>query len=129
MTYDGLTLKLYLNGTLESSQTVGGPVNVSTEEFRIGGYNSGPWTMNGVVDEIALYGRALSEAEILAIYNAGAAGKCRVPTPPAIVTQPESRTVVAGDSVMFSVTASGTPPLAYQWSFNGTFIQGATNAT
>jgi hypothetical protein len=37
--------------------------------------------------------------------------------------------VVVGGTAIFSVTASGTPPLSYQWSFNGTNIVGATNTT
>jgi hypothetical protein len=50
-------------------------------------------------------------------------------TPPVIVTQPQSREVLAGSNVTFSVTASGTSPLAYQWKFNGVDISGATSAS
>jgi hypothetical protein len=35
--------------------------------------------------------------------------------------------VVQGAAVTFSVAASGTPPLAYQWQFNGTNVPGVTN--
>ena len=48
-------------------------------------------------------------------------------TPPLITTQPTNQTVTAGSNVTFSVTASGTLPLSYQWSFNGTNLSGATN--
>jgi len=40
------------------------------------------------------------------------------PVAPAITQQPVDRTVVAGQSPQFSVTASGTEPLSYQWYFN-----------
>ena len=46
--------------------------------------------------------------------------------PPAITTQPLSQVVIEGSNVMFSVTASGTLPLGYQWLFNGSPISGAT---
>ena len=46
--------------------------------------------------------------------------------PPAITAQPQSRTNVAGTSAVFSVAASGTTPLSYQWQFNGANISGAT---
>jgi len=46
--------------------------------------------------------------------------------PPAIVTQPASQTVFAGADVAFTVSASGTPPLAYQWRKGTTAISGAT---
>src|SRR5665213_862191 len=49
--------------------------------------------------------------------------------PPSITAQPTNQTVQAGGTASFTVTAAGTPPLAYQWNFNGTNISGATNAT
>jgi hypothetical protein len=45
---------------------------------------------------------------------------------PAIQSQPQSQTVTAGGSALFSVTATGHPALTYQWYFNGTAINGAT---
>jgi serine protease len=48
---------------------------------------------------------------------------------PAITAQPQSATVNAGQSATFTVTATGTGPLAYQWSRNGTAINGATSAS
>ena len=49
--------------------------------------------------------------------------------PPTITTHPQSRTVTAGASVDFSVAASGTALLSYQWRFNGQDMRNATNAT
>ena len=48
--------------------------------------------------------------------------------PPWIISQPTNQTVLAGDTTSFSVSAGGTPPLSYQWNFNGTNIAGATDA-
>src|SRR6185295_2748812 len=48
---------------------------------------------------------------------------------PTITAQPADQTVTAGQSASFSVVASGTAPLAYQWRNNGTNIPGATNAS
>ena len=52
-----------------------------------------------------------------------------IASPPVFVTQPTSQTVTVGDTVTFNVSATGTPPLSYQWNFNGTNISGATNMT
>src|SRR5690606_27748273 len=49
-----------------------------------------------------------------------------VNVPPSITTQPVSQTVNAGANVTFTVSASGTAPLSYQWRFNGANISGAT---
>jgi glucose/arabinose dehydrogenase len=48
---------------------------------------------------------------------------------PSINQQPQSRTVTAGQSATFTVTASGAGPLGYQWQRNGTNIPGATSAS
>ena len=45
---------------------------------------------------------------------------------PTITSQPQSVVVHAHDTALFTVCASGTIPLSYQWSFNGTDISGAT---
>jgi len=42
--------------------------------------------------------------------------------PPTISTQPQSLVVTQGFDATFSVTATGTQPLWYQWRFNGTNI-------
>jgi hypothetical protein len=41
------------------------------------------------------------------------------PTAPSITSQPTNATVAAGGTATFSVTATGTAPLAYQWTNNG----------
>jgi hypothetical protein len=51
------------------------------------------------------------------------------PVVPAITTQPQASTVTAGSSANFTVVASGTAPLSYQWSKGGVAIAGATAAT
>jgi hypothetical protein len=43
-----------------------------------------------------------------------------------ITSQPQFVVVHAHDTASFTVTASGTLPLSYQWSLNGTNISGAT---
>jgi Leucine-rich repeat (LRR) protein len=48
--------------------------------------------------------------------------------PPAVGTQPASRTNVVGTTASFSVNATGTAPLSYQWQFNGANIGGATGS-
>jgi len=52
-----------------------------------------------------------------------------VNTPPVITGQPQSQTVIAGDSATFTVTATGSTPLAYQWRRNGTNVAGATSSS
>jgi glucose/arabinose dehydrogenase len=48
---------------------------------------------------------------------------------PSIIQQPTSLSVSVGQSATFSVTASGTAPLAYQWQKNGVNITNAIQST
>ncbi len=52
-----------------------------------------------------------------------------LPVPPTITQQPASLTVTAGQPASFTVAATGTAPLAYQWQRNGVAIVGATATT
>jgi endonuclease/exonuclease/phosphatase family metal-dependent hydrolase len=63
-----------------------------------------------------LFGSVTSSNAVLLLTNA----------PPAITTQPQNQSVLAGQTATFSVAATGTPPLNYQWFFSGTNIAGAT---
>jgi len=49
--------------------------------------------------------------------------------PPSITSQPANRTVAVGQQATFSVVASGSQPLNYQWQRGTTNISGATSAT
>ncbi|HUB01923.1 MAG TPA: immunoglobulin domain-containing protein [Terriglobales bacterium] len=51
------------------------------------------------------------------------------PVAPSITQQPSNQTVTAGQTAAFSVTATGTAPLSYQWQKGTTAISGATSAT
>jgi hypothetical protein len=51
------------------------------------------------------------------------------PVAPLVVTQPVNQTVMVGQTASFSVTATGTGPMTYQWYKNGAPISGATSST
>lgn len=130
MTYDGAELRLYVNGKLDHGEPLTGPIITTSQPLVIGGSVPGPWDFNGRVDELSLYHRALSAAEISAIFAAGSAGKC-APTAvaPHITQQPQSIVTNANSSVRFSVVASGLPQPGYQWYFANNPLVGQTNAT
>lgn len=79
MTYEPSSnlLCLYVNGQLQPSGTVYNGLVANTNPFYVGGTAdpNNSWRFSGRIDEPAVYGRALSASEILAIYNAGVAGK------------------------------------------------------
>jgi hypothetical protein len=123
--------KLYIDGAEAASSQVGVFSPKTWSNLLIGrrlDAGSG-WKYRGGMDEISLYGRALSGAEIQSVYLAGSDGKCTTPTPPVIFVQPVGSTNDFGASTLLSVLASGTGPLSYQWRKNGTAINEATNSS
>jgi hypothetical protein len=118
---------LYVNGALVAQSNLGVFTPRTTGDFYLG--ERPGWSLNytGLLDEISLYNRALSADEIAAIYQSGSNGKCLLP--PMITSQPASQTTSAYGTTTFQVAAVGSQALAYQWSFNGTNLANATNAT
>ncbi|MBI5770408.1 MAG: immunoglobulin domain-containing protein [Verrucomicrobia bacterium] len=128
--------ELYLNGVWQASGAHGfNPDLSSTATLKLG-HRGNPtdtpgsvdtrgFFLNGALDEVRIYSRALgvTELQTLAVFG------------PVIETQPVAQTVNAGANVTFSVVATGTAPLTYQWKkgttplTDGGGIAGATTAT
>jgi hypothetical protein len=71
-TVEGGEMKLYVNGALLSEAAVPPGIPARNTPIHIGrGLGPVRWEFYGVIDEVALYDRALSASAILAHYNAG----------------------------------------------------------
>ncbi|MBI5101292.1 MAG: LamG domain-containing protein, partial [Nitrospirae bacterium] len=66
----------YLNGVAQTMDSPALSPNTPTHYMSIGG--QGGESFNGRIDEVEIFGRALTADEIAEIYNAGSAGKCFV---------------------------------------------------
>lgn len=62
-TWDGATVKIYIDGVLDTSASRSGTLNVDTRPVYIGG-RSGADFFNGMIRDVRLYNRALSASEI-----------------------------------------------------------------
>jgi hypothetical protein len=90
VTKKGTTVVFYVDGVAYPAP----PYNSGGFVFAVPSY-IGAWfnpfgqvdnSFYGAIDELAVYNRELSAAEVQAIYAAGAAGKCGMATPPAVCT-------------------------------------------
>jgi len=81
-TYDGYALKLYVNGTLENQTEISKAV-VHSASFAIG-YANGLNYFAGQIDEVAVYGRTLTDAEIYAAYLRAGGTDTIPPKPPTV---------------------------------------------
>jgi len=68
-TYDGLNERLFVNGVQVSSRTQTGPMQTSTGALRIGGNGVFGEYFQGRIDDVRIYNRALSAAQITADMN------------------------------------------------------------
>lgn len=82
----GTTIEIWVNGVLKKIESIPDLDLLVVPGFHssIGSSNGGDGGFfNGLIDEVELFDRALGGEEILAIYNAGGAGKCKpCVTPP-----------------------------------------------
>jgi hypothetical protein len=65
-TYDGVTLRLYVNGSLVGSRDIAGGIHTSSSPLRLGGNAIWGEYFGGRLDEVRIYNRALSQTEIQA---------------------------------------------------------------
>ena len=102
-TYNGTTLRLYVNGTQVGSLSISGSITVSASPLRIGGSTtlSGRY-FAGRIDEVRIYNRALSQAEIQSDLNTAIPPDTTVPTPPTNLVA----TAASGSQINLAWTAS-----------------------
>lgn len=130
-TYDGANKRLYVNGQLVG--TVAAPVFATRgTPLRMGAnqtYNATAGDFfGGVLDEVAVYWRALTPEQVADHYAAGVLGQGVRPT---LTMEPQSTQFILGDTnatATFNATATGSPRLKYQWKKEGADIPGATTA-
>ncbi len=63
-TYNGSVLRLYINGVQVSTANVTGNMAATTNPLRIGGTTALSQYFTGLIDEVRIYNRALSQSEI-----------------------------------------------------------------
>jgi hypothetical protein len=104
--------KVYYNGVLQPSTSVpwSGAISYSGAWFAIGQQKGLSRPFDGLIDEVQVFERALSESEVQAIYNAGSAGECKpIPTPTASPTPTATATATATAAATATIPPSPTP--------------------
>lgn len=67
MTYDGINLKSFIDGLITATNPVSGDLTGPATE--IGRYLSDTYAANGSISDVRIYNRAISEGEILSLYD------------------------------------------------------------
>jgi hypothetical protein len=115
----GEMVELYLNGEMIAGENFGGPYNLNSPASLKFGHRGNPedtpgsqdernFYLNGRIDEVELFvGTALSPDQILALYQAGSAGKCKDQIQPPPPLYPVIRASTSGDWFWTSSFRSG----------------------
>jgi len=122
------SMKLYTNGVLAATQTSGVPgaqYNPATTGAAIGARSDGTTRWDGKLDEVRIYNRALTGAEIQSLPELPQIE----PQPIVFLLQPTNQTIHAGDPVSFTTAVQGTPPYFVHWFSNSVEIAGENRLT
>jgi VCBS repeat-containing protein len=99
VTFDGSSMRFYVGGAQVASRTLSGTIAVSGQPLRLGGNSVWGEFFNGMLDEVRVYNRALSAAEIQADMNG-------TPPPPPVNQAPtavaDSLTTTADSAASFT---------------------------
>ena len=107
-TYDGATMRLYLDGVLVGSMAKSGVMAASSlVPVFIGANPDGSNFMRGIIGDVRIYSRALSASEVASLSGGGAAPANAAPTV-SLTTPANGSTYTAPADVTLSATASDT---------------------
>ena len=140
-TYDGSAIRLYINGVVQNTVAYSSGYTPTTVPMTLGVASWSPsysprW-FSGLVDEVEVFDRALSQDDILSIYNAAGTGKCRpcVTAPGGVISWwpgenngndvQDGNPVSGGNGNGFGF---GTGKVGQAFNFNGTQFASAGNA-
>lgn len=122
------TVSAYENGRFKAKLTTTAAISdINDVNVWLGRSN---WTadqnLQGEFDEVRIYSKVLTEAELFGNSMAGPDLLNNADAPVTIATDPVSRTAPDGTPVTFSARAYGSSPLFYQWLRNGQPLTGET---
>jgi concanavalin A-like lectin/glucanase superfamily protein len=77
LTYSNGVFTAYRNGAFDGSSSSPGEFLPARAGIGIGGYNNPVEDFDGLIDEVGIFNRALSQSQIHSLHAAGTAGKCK----------------------------------------------------
>jgi glucose/arabinose dehydrogenase len=120
-------MSYYINGVFADSASMGGfnltQLTINECYFGAPVFYSDP-NLIGSINEMRIWNAPMSPAQIAQDFALGP--DAVAPSTPQITVPPQSQSVIVGSNATFTVTATGTAPLAYQWQRAGTNLSGAT---
>ncbi len=107
-TYDGARQRLFINGTQSAERAQTGAVLVSSGVLRVGGNSIWGEYFQGVIDNVRIYNRALTQTELLVNMSTPVTTASSPPPPPVTYTLTITKTGTGGGVVSASGISCGT---------------------
>jgi RHS repeat-associated protein len=117
-TYDGSTVKVYVDGQLSGQASLTGPLNSNVSTTSIGGKfadGSLHFPLNGLVDDLQVSSQVLTASQLAAIFNAAHAGG---------YTQTGGATILSGGTLAGTIQLQGGT-LTGSGTIGGNLVNGA----
>ena len=100
--------RIFVNGSLARAGTLSFNSRVSSSLLQTGNVNGSPGNpFTGMLDDLALYNRELTEAEIQSLFA--------VKSPPVIQVNPASQSLLASATATFAVGLANLEGTSFQW--------------
>jgi fibronectin type 3 domain-containing protein len=106
-TFDGATVRLYVNGALVTSAPATGGIGVSGSPLAIGGSAAYGEFFGGRIDDVRVYNRALSVSEIAQDMNTAVGSAPPANPPRLIINTPAAGATVPGSLLSIAYTTTG----------------------
>lgn len=129
---DGSANAIYVDGSPVEHSTPGSVLVPNAAFFLLGGVTSAgnpTSTFAGSLDEIGIFDRILSDAQVDYLFNNPAADGIPDIAAPAIVTALTNQFIAPGSNASLALGVTGTAPLTFQWTRDGIVLPGAGLAT
>lgn len=127
-TYNGSLLKFFVNGVEVRSKAVTGNIQVSANPLRVGGNTVWGEYFRGQIDDIRIYSRALSAAEITTDMNTPVSSSPDTTPPTVSITTPANNATVFGAISVTANASDNVGVVGVQFKLDGANL-GAEDAT
>ena len=121
VTYDGATLRIFVNGAAAGSLARTGSMTTSSSPLRIGGNSVWGEYFAGIIDEVRIYSRALTAPEILHDMNTPVASG-GLAEPSAQITAPSAGDTVSGHVAVTATASDAAGVAGVQFTVDGVAV-------
>jgi hypothetical protein len=121
-TYDGSAVKVLVNGAVVGTFSAAGTITTGTGLLRFGGNAIWGEYFQGVLDEVRVYNRPLSEGEVRVDMSTPIGGALETSPPTVSVSSPASGSSVSGNTTLTAAASDNVGVVQVEFRVNGAVL-------